>query len=76
MIEIESPALQQWRAEAIQETIVEILKHRFGKVPRDVNKLLCAILDDKKLRKLSVVAAKCCDIEAFLDTLLRGTSVV
>ena len=37
---IESPLVQQWKAEAVHEVILDILKDRFSTVPRDVSKLL------------------------------------
>jgi hypothetical protein len=67
---IESPVLQKLIAESIHRIIVDILKDRFGTVPRDVTKQLNEILDEKKLRKLSRLAAKCSDLNAFRETLL------
>jgi hypothetical protein len=67
---IESPLLQKMRAETIQEVIRDLLKDRFGTVPRDVTRHLREIVDEKKLRRLSVLAAKCPDLEAFREALL------
>jgi hypothetical protein len=64
-----SPVLQHWKAEAIHEIIRAILKDRLGAIPRDVSKRIRKIIDEMKLRKLSVLAAKCRDIEAFRDAL-------
>ncbi len=47
-----------------------VLKDRFGTVPRDVTRLLRAVIEEKKLRKLNVLAAKCPDLEAFRAALL------
>jgi hypothetical protein len=66
---IESPVLQKVIANALQEAILEILKDRFGTLPRELTKQLREILSEKKLRKLSVVAAKCPDLNAFRDAL-------
>ncbi|HTU21688.1 MAG TPA: hypothetical protein VMG10_26865 [Gemmataceae bacterium] len=66
----ESPLLQKWLAERLHEAIREVLKARFGTVPRDVNRLLREILDERKLTKLNVLAAKCPNIEAFREALL------
>ena len=67
---IESPLLQRMRAETIQQVILDVLKDRFGTVRQDVRKLLQAILDEKKLRKLTVLAGKCPDLAAFREALL------
>ena len=67
---IESPLLKKMRAETIHELILDALKERFGTVPRDVNKLLREIIDEKKLRRINRVAIKCADLEAFREALL------
>jgi hypothetical protein len=67
---IESPLIQELRAELVHDVIVEVLKDRFGPVPRDVSKLLRAVLNEKKLKKLTVLAAKCPDLAAFREALL------
>jgi hypothetical protein len=67
---IESPILQKMRAETIHELILDLLKERFGTVPRDVTNYLREIIDEKKLRKLNLLAAMCPDLEAFRDALL------
>jgi hypothetical protein len=66
----ESPLLKKMMAETRHEGILDILKDRFGTVPRDVTKHLHEILDEKKLRKLLVLATKCPELEAFRDALL------
>jgi len=66
----ESPVLQQFVAGRFHEAILDILKDRFGSVPRDVTKLLRAVIDEKKLRKFNVLAAKCPNMEAFREALL------
>lgn len=68
---IESPVVQELIAESIQECILEVLKDRFGSVPRNVVKLLRAELKEKKLRKWNVLAAKCADLEEFREALLK-----
>jgi hypothetical protein len=69
----ESPLLQRMLAEAVHKAILAILKARFGTVPRGVTKLLQGILDDKKLTSLTVLAAKCPDLQAFREALLSWT---
>ena len=67
---IESPVVQRWKAESLQDAILELLKDRFGAVPRDVAKPLGKILNEKRLKKLNVLAAKCPDLDAFRAALL------
>jgi hypothetical protein len=67
---IASPVLQQLIAESLHEAILEALKARFGTVPREVTRPLRDILNERKLRKLNGVAAKCPDLEAFREALL------
>ena len=62
---IESPVVKRWKAESLHEAILDVLKDRFHSTPRDVTKPLRAILDEKKLRQLNIVAAKCADLDAF-----------
>jgi hypothetical protein len=62
---IESPLIQQWKAEAVHEMILEILRDHFKTVPRTVSKQLREIGDEKRLRKLVVLAANCADLQAF-----------
>ncbi len=67
---IDSPVLQKFIAERLHGAILEALKVRFGSVPRDVTRLLREILNERKLIKLNGIAAKCPDLEAFLEALL------
>jgi hypothetical protein len=67
---IKSPLIQELRAEALHGLILYVLKARFGPVPRDVSKLLRTVLNEKKLRKLNVVAATGPDLAAFCEALL------
>jgi len=66
----ESPLILKVKAEAVQESILEILKDRFESVPREVTKPLRAEMREKKLKKLAVLAGKCSNLEAFRDALL------
>jgi hypothetical protein len=66
----ESPMLKKMVAAAKHETILTVLKARFGTVPRAVVKHLQPILDDKKLTVLTTLAAKCTDLDTFRDALL------
>jgi hypothetical protein len=67
---IESPLLRKMRAETSQDHILALLKDRFDSVPRNVTKQLREIIDEKKLRKLILLAAKCPDLQAFYEALL------
>jgi hypothetical protein len=67
---IESPLIQELRADLLHDAILEVLKDRFGSVPRDISKRLRAILDEKKLKKLTVAAARCADLAAYHEALL------
>jgi hypothetical protein len=69
----ESPLLQKLIAEKLQAALQVFLNARFGPVPRDVTRLLRKILDERKLRKLNLVAAKCSDREVFRKALLPKT---
>jgi len=66
----ESPVLQKIMAENLHDAIRGVLKSRFGAVPRDISQRLRGILQDKKLKRLNVVAANCADLEAFREALL------
>ena len=66
----ESPLLQKMRAETLQEAILALLKDRFDAIPRTVTKPLREIIDEKKLRKLNLLAAKCPDLQTFREALL------
>jgi len=67
---IESPLLQKMRAETAHALILDVLKARFGTVPRDVTKHLREVIDEKKLRELNLLANQCPDLAAFRDALL------
>jgi hypothetical protein len=66
----QSPLLQQMRAETLHQAVLDLLKDRFGTVPRDVTGHLRKVIDERKLRRLNLLAAKCPDVEAFRDALL------
>jgi hypothetical protein len=66
---IESPLLQKVAAEASHKLILDTLKDRFGSTPRDVTKRLRKIIDEKKLRRLNLIAIKCADLDAFREAL-------
>ena len=67
---IESRVVQRWKAESLQDAILEVLKDRFGVVSRGVAKPLREILNEKRLKKLVVLAGKCPDLDAFRAALL------
>lgn len=68
---LESPLLQKMIAETIHRDILALLKDRFDAVPRNVTQPLREILDEKKLRKLLLLASKCPELETFRQGLLR-----
>ena len=67
---IESPLLQRLFAKTWQDGIREVLKARFDAVPRDVTRLLREVLDQRKLKRLARVAARCSTLESFREALL------
>jgi hypothetical protein len=67
---IESPMLQKWLAENLHEAIEEVLRARFKTVPHDILRDLQKILNERKLKKLNGVAAKCADLDAFREALV------
>ena len=68
---IESPLIEQWRAEGVHELILDTLDDRFGSSPRDVSRLLRKIVDERKLKKLNRVAIKCANLDTFRESLLE-----
>jgi hypothetical protein len=68
---IESPLLQEFVAKRLHDAIEGFLKGRFGSVPRDVARLLRDVVDERKLNRLSVIAGKCADMDAFREALLK-----
>jgi hypothetical protein len=67
---VESPLIQKVLAEHTHELILAIMKDRFETVPREVTKSLRAETDEKKLKRLVVLAAKCRSVDAFHKALL------
>jgi hypothetical protein len=67
---IESPVLKKWQAEVRHTDILDILKDRFHATPRDVTKPLREIIDEKKLRRLHLLATKCPNLDSFRAALL------
>jgi hypothetical protein len=66
----ESPVLQRFVARRFHEAILDVLRARFGTVPRSITKHLREVLDEEKLRKFNVLAAQCPDLQAFRAGLL------
>jgi hypothetical protein len=70
---IDSPLIQKVQAEAQAKAqhgdILELLKYRFDKVPRDVAKAVGMIIETKRLRKFVILAAKCRDMDTFREAL-------
>lgn len=67
---IESPLVQQWKAESLHEAILAVLNDRFGAVPRDVSKALRGLHAEKKLIAMNVLASRCQDLDEFRESLL------
>jgi hypothetical protein len=67
---IAPPLLQKILAQNHHKFLKTVLKARFGSVPADVARLLGDILDERKLTKLTRLAAKCSTMDKFRDALL------
>jgi hypothetical protein len=67
---IESPLLQRMIAQRFHEAILDVLRARFGTVPRDVTRHLREVIDEQQLRQLNLLAAQCQGLQAFRDALL------
>ncbi len=67
---LESPLLQKMKAETLHDAILALLKHRFGTVPRDVTKHIRAVVNERRLQQLNIVASTCPALEAFRDAVL------
>jgi hypothetical protein len=74
---IESPLIQELEAEftlkatqkAMHESILLFLEGRFGPFPEDVRTAVQRVQDASALRAVTVLAARCPDIDAFRDGL-------
>jgi hypothetical protein len=66
---IESPLIQELEAEctqkAMHESILLVLEGRFGPFPEDVRAAVQRVSDESALRAMTVLAARCPDIDAF-----------
>jgi hypothetical protein len=67
---IESPLIKDLMAETLQKAILELLKRRLGKVPRDVRRLLAEVKEEPLLIQLNIAAAECESLAAFKERLL------
>lgn len=65
----ESPFLERLIAQRLHEVILDVLKDRFDTIPQEVIEPLRTIRSERKLRKLTVLAGKCPDLEAFRESL-------
>ncbi len=68
---LESPLLQDLQARIPQKAILELLKKRFGTVPREVRRLLGETKGEDRLVALILAAAECDSMDAFKDQLLK-----
>lgn len=66
---IESPLVQKWKAEAAHELVIDVLKERFGIVPRDLVQRIRKITNEKQLRRLNRHAVTCLDVDSFRTAL-------
>lgn len=62
---VESPLIQEIRAEVKHEDILAFLEGRFGPIPAEVATALRAIYDIPKLKDLVNFVPVCPDLEAF-----------
>lgn len=77
---IESPVLQQLKAEwtreaaqnAVRHAIIRFLAARFGSEADHVSKRLDLIHDDAVLEELTDLSGTCTDLESFIAGLSRG----
>jgi len=67
---IESPLIEEIMAETRQETILDVLRGRFGEPSVEVTTLLRAVRKSDKLSELAKYAGACPDLEAFRNRLL------
>jgi hypothetical protein len=71
--EMGKPYISSWERMAIQETlranIIEILKIRFGDLPKGIAEILDEIIDAEALRELHRQAVKCESLDAFAEHL-------
>jgi hypothetical protein len=62
---IESPLIKELEAEWAHESILLVLEGRFGPFPEDVRTAVRRVQDESALRAITVLAARCPDIDAF-----------
>ena len=62
---IESPLIQELEAEFAHKSILLFLESRFGSVPEDVRSAVQRVRDESAIRAMTVLAARCPDIDAF-----------
>jgi hypothetical protein len=67
---IDSPLIREMIAENTQNTILRVLRRRFGSVPLEVEGQLRKVVREKKLGTLIDEAVDCPDLEAFRARLL------
>jgi len=62
---IESPLIKELEAEFAHKSILLVLESRCGSVPEDVRAAVQRLSDESALRDITVLAARCPDIDAF-----------
>jgi hypothetical protein len=73
---IESPLIKELEAEWAHKSILLFLEGRFGSIPEDVQTTVQRVQDASDLRAMTVLAARCPDIDAFrngLPSAVAGT---
>ena len=69
MQEIEARGEIKGKVEGKKETILDILKDRFGKVPKTISDTVNSYSDLTALRSLAVFAGSCKSLDEFKDAL-------
>ncbi len=73
---IESPLqdelMSEMRAQALQDTILDVLEGRFGTLPPNIGTALRGILEEARLHELARWTGQCADLAAFRSRLTGG----
>jgi hypothetical protein len=71
---IESPAYHDFTVWILHKTILNLLQHKFGPLPAEIQKRVQAIYDDVLLQDLNCWASDCHDLAAFATRLPESAS--